>query len=45
MIEKCSTLGFMATDVIERFPQHVYDFCGLMTIDYPSLLEELQEAA
>ena len=44
MIEKCSNIGFMATEVFQKFPQHVYDFCGLMTIDIPSLLDELQEA-
>lgn len=42
MIEKYGTLGFMADEVKEKYPQHVSDFCGFMVIDYPSLLDELE---
>lgn len=43
MIEKCGTIGFMADEVREKYPHHVKNYCGLMTIDYPSLLSELEE--
>lgn len=42
MIEGCSTMGFMADEVKEKYPQHVSDFCGFMIIDYPALLDELE---
>jgi hypothetical protein len=42
MIEKCGTTGFMADEVQEKYPQHVGEFCGLMVIDYPALLSELE---
>ncbi len=42
MIEKCGTIGFMADEVREKYPHHVKDYCGLMTIDYPALLDELE---
>ncbi len=42
MIEKCGTIGFMATDVKELYPEHVAEFAGFMCIDYPSLLDELE---
>jgi len=45
MIEVCSTIGFMADEVKEKHPEFVYDFCGFMVIDYPQLLDDLQEAA
>ena len=42
MIEKYGTMGFMADEVKEKYPQHVSDFCGFMVIDYPSILDELK---
>lgn len=42
MIEKYSTIGFMADEVKEKFPQFVYNFCGFMVIDYGSLLKKLE---
>ena len=44
MIEKCSTIGFMADEVKEKFPEFVHEFCGLMVIDYDSLLDKLEAA-
>jgi len=41
MIEKCGTIGFMADEVKEKYPQHVNEYCGLMIIDYPALLDEM----
>ena len=42
MIDKCMTIGFMADEVKEIFPQFVHEFCGLMVVDYPNLLNELE---
>lgn len=42
MISACGNMGFMADQVLELYPQHVTDFCGFLTIDYPSLLTELE---
>lgn len=36
------TMGFMADEVEEKYPQHVGEFGSFKTIDYPSLLDELQ---
>ncbi len=44
IIEKMSNIGFMADEVKEKYPQYVNEFCGFLTIDYPSLLEELEAA-
>ena len=44
MIEKCSTIGFMADEVKSKFPQYVHDFAGFMMIDYPELITELEAA-
>jgi len=41
MIEKCGTIGFMADEVEKLYPQHVNEYWGLMVIDYPALLDEL----
>jgi hypothetical protein len=43
MIADCGTIGFMATEVQEKYPQHVYEFSGFLVIDYPELLKELEE--
>ena len=42
MIEGCADMGFMADEVKEKYPEHVTEFCGLMVIDYPSLLSEME---
>ncbi len=42
MIGKCATIGFMADQVKEKYPQYVYDFCSFMVIDYEPLLAELE---
>lgn len=44
MIEKCGTIGFMADEVQEKYPQHVTVYGGFLVIDYPALLEELEAA-
>lgn len=43
IIEGCQTIGFMADEVEERFPQHVNEFAGFKMIDYPRLLDELDD--
>lgn len=43
MIEHCGTMGFMADEVQEKYPQHVAEVCGFLCIDYPALLDELTE--
>ena len=42
IIEKCGTIGFMADEVKEKYPQHVSEYGGFMVIDYPALLDQLQ---
>jgi len=44
LIEKCMTVGFMADEVKEKYPDYVEEFCGLQVIDYPGLLDELEAA-
>lgn len=44
MIAKYGTTGFMADEVLEKYPHHVSEFCGFLVIDYPSLLDELEAA-
>lgn len=44
MIEGCGTIGFMADEVKDKYPHHVYEYGGFMVIDYPSLLDELDES-
>lgn len=43
MIAECGTVGFMADEVKEHYPQHVYDVYGFMMIDYPALLDDLDK--
>ena len=43
LIEKCMNIGFMADEVKAKFPEFVHEFCGFLVIDYPLLLEELEE--
>jgi len=42
LVEGCSTIGFMADEVQDKYPQHVGEFGGFMIIDYPALLDELE---
>lgn len=42
IIEKCSTIGFMADEVKARYPQFVKEFCGFLTINYTGLLDHLE---
>lgn len=44
IIEGCSNIGFMADEVKDKYPHHVYEFGGVMVIDYPELLNELEAA-
>lgn len=41
IVAKCGTIGFMADEVQEKYPQHVAEYGGFMVIDYPALLDEL----
>lgn len=41
IVEKCGTIGFMADEVEEKYPHHVYEYGGYMILDYPALLDEL----
>lgn len=43
LVEGCATIGFMADEVQEKYPQHIYEFGGFMVVDYPALLDELEE--
>ncbi len=45
IIEKCMTVGFMADEVKEKYPEHVNEFCEFQTIDYPALLDDLEREA
>jgi len=42
IIEQCSNMGFLSTEVREKYPHHVYEFCGFDVIDIPNLLNELE---
>lgn len=44
-VDSWGNIGFMADEVKEKYPQHVGEYCGLMTIDYESLLDELETKA
>ncbi len=43
LVEGCSNIGFMADEVKEKYPHHIYEFGGFMVVDYPALLDELEE--
>lgn len=43
-VSKCQTIGFMADEVCEKYPQYVHDICGFMVINYELLLDELGAA-
>lgn len=43
VVEGMQTFGFMADDVEKHFPQHVGEFGGYKTIDYPALITELKD--
>ncbi len=42
VIAKCSNLGFMANEVQKKYPHHVKEICGFLTINIPKLLTELE---
>lgn len=42
LIDGCQTIGFMADEVKEKHPEYVYEFGGVMVIDYPKLLDKLE---
>ncbi|HCC80373.1 MAG TPA: hypothetical protein DEQ25_03335, partial [Methylophaga sp.] len=44
LVEGCATIGFMADEVKEKYPQHIHEFGGFMVVDYPALLDELETA-
>tara|TARA_R110000787_G_scaffold194120_1_gene305724 strand:+ start:30752 stop:31606 length:855 start_codon:yes stop_codon:yes gene_type:complete len=44
LVEGCATIGFMADEVKEKYPQHIHEFGGFMVVDYPALLDELEAA-
>lgn len=41
IIENCGTIGFMADEVEEKYPHHVYEYGGYMVLDYSGLIDEL----
>ncbi len=41
VIKDFTTIGFMADEVKDKYPQHVYDMEGFLIIDYPGLMNEL----
>lgn len=43
IIEKCGTIGFMADEVLLAYPHHVHEYCGFKVINYPGLMDELEE--
>lgn len=44
MIGKCGTIGFMADQVREKFPEFVHKFAGYDIVDYDGLLNKLEAA-
>lgn len=43
LLDGCGTVGFMADEVEALYPQFVFNFGGFMMIDYPALLDHLDE--
>jgi hypothetical protein len=43
LVDGCSTIGFMADEVKEKYPHHVGNFGSYDVINYPALLDELEE--
>lgn len=41
LIEVCPTLGFMADEVRERYPDRVGEHCGWLFVDYTGVLDDL----
>eukprot|EP00919_Chromeraceae_sp_WS-2016_P067285 GHVR01159028.1.p1 GENE.GHVR01159028.1~~GHVR01159028.1.p1 ORF type:complete len:274 (-),score=21.62 GHVR01159028.1:53-874(-) len=44
IIELCHTTGYMADEVREVYPEHVYSFGGFDVLDYESIEKELRAA-
>lgn len=42
IVDACANMGFMADEVQDKYPEHVYDFGGFMMIDYAALLDTLE---
>ena len=42
IITLCNPVGFMADEVKELYPQHVYKFGSFDVLDYESILAELE---
>jgi len=42
LVRGCSTMGFMADEVEEKYPDFIGEFGGYRTIDYPGLLLHLE---
>jgi hypothetical protein len=42
IVDKCMTMGFMADEVKEKYPQFIHEFAGFMTVDYHGLLNHLE---
>lgn len=43
VIEACPTLGFMADEVLDRYPDRVGEHCGWLFVDYTGVLDDLME--
>ena len=43
LVDACHNIGFMSDEVKEKYPHHVYEFGGFDIIDYPMLLNEMEE--
>lgn len=42
IVGACHNMGFMSDEVKEKYPHHVYRFCGFDVVDYFPLLAELE---
>ena len=45
VVSKFGTIGFMADEVKEKFPEFIGEFGGFMTINYSGLLDKLEGTA
>lgn len=43
VVSDSMTLGFMADEVKQKYPQHVYPYCGFDVVDYANLIAELEK--
>lgn len=42
IVNHCPTIGFLASEVEDKYPHHVGEFGGFLTIDYTGLHDELK---